>query len=73
MFLSLITKNLNWETLTKNYWLKVTFKSLRGEGLGKKEGGVFLRGGGGETPTHTTNLAITLTVILIYWCQFSCC
>ena len=44
MFLSLITRNLNWEILTENYLLKVTFKSLKGEGrLGKKDGGVFLR------------------------------
>ena len=28
---------------------------------------VFLRGV--DTPMHTMNLAITLTVILIYWCQ----
>ena len=41
MFLSLITKSLNWEILTKNYKLKVTFKSLSGTGLDKKEGRVF--------------------------------
>ena len=44
---------------------------LRG-GLARKRGvflrGVFLRGvgGGGDTPVHTMNLVITLTVILIY-------
>ena len=39
-------------------------------GLDKKEWGVFLKGwrGDGDTPMHTMNLAITLTVILIYWC-----
>ena len=43
------------------------FADLRGEGLGKKEGGdVFKEGLGGDTPIHTMNLAITLTVILIY-------
>ena len=64
MFLALRTKNLNCEILTRDYQLKVTFKSLRG-GLGKKEGGVFLRWVGCDTPMHTMNLAITLTVILI--------
>ena len=62
MFLSLITKNLNWEILPKNYKLKVTFKSLR-------EGGMCVWGGGGrggDTPMRTVNLVITLTVILIY-------
>ena len=40
------------------------FADLRGGGgwLGKKEGG----GEGGDTPMYTANLAITLTVILIY-------
>ena len=38
-----------------------------GGGLGKKEGGVFLRGWGcGGGGMHTINFAITLTVILIY-------
>ena len=39
-----------------------------GGGLGKKEGGVFLRGWGcgGRGGMHTINFAITLTVILIY-------
>ena len=36
-----------------------------GGGLGKKEGGVFLRGWGWGG-MHTINFAITLTVILIY-------
>ena len=41
------------------------FADLRGE-VGKKRE-VFLTGvGGGDTPMHTMNLAITLTVILIY-------
>ena len=45
------------------------FANLRGGGLGKKEEcGVFEGGGEGivDTPMHTINLAITLTVILIY-------
>ena len=56
MFLSLITKNLNWEILTKTYSLKVTFKSLRGGvggGLDKKEEGVVLMGGRGLIPQCT--------------------
>ena len=95
--MSLITKNLNWEILTKNlvtfkrwdgvkdkkFWcassLKIRFiegesrqfADLRVEGLGKK-GGVFEEGGG-DTPMHTMNLAIILTVILIYWCQCPHC
>ena len=41
-----------------------------GEGLLKnRKGVVFLRGGVG-TPMHTMNLAITLIVMLIYWCQW---
>ena len=31
------------------------------------------RGGRGDTPIHTINLAITLTVILLYWCQCPHC
>ena len=40
------------------------FADLSGDGLGKKRG-VFEEGGG-DTPMHTMNLAIILTVILIY-------
>ena len=90
--MSLITKNLNLEILTKNL---VTFKrwdevkdsgshekliyrrelpkkggldSLKGRGGTKKRGGAFEEGGRweGDTPIHTMNLAIVLTMILIY-------
>ena len=40
-----------------------------GDLVKNKKGVVFLRGGFG-TPMHTTNLSITLIVILIYWCQY---
>ena len=94
MFLSLITKNLNLEILTKNL---VTFKrwdevkdsgshekliyrrelpkkggldslQIEGEGGTKKRGGAFEEGGRWEsdTPRHSMNLAIVLTMILIY-------
>ena len=45
------------------------FADLKEGGLGKMEeggvGGIF-EGGRSDTPMHTINLAITLTVILIY-------
>ena len=57
MFLSVLTKNLNWESLTKNlliltllwgftgksdfFWGGVEFSELRGKGAGKKRGGVL--------------------------------
>ena len=70
MFLSVITKNLNWAILTKNLVCK--FKD-GGGGPYKKEGVVFLRGAGlfvvflrVDTLMQTMNLAITLTVVLIY-------
>ena len=46
-----------------------------GETWQKRGWGVFEGGdgGGGDTPMHTMNLAITLTVILIYWCQCPRC
>ena len=46
------------------------FADLRGGGLGKKWS-VFEWGGGTDTPMHTMNLAIFLTVVLIYRCQFT--
>ena len=36
-----------------------------------KKWGVFEWGGGTDTPMHTMNLAIFLTVVLIYRCQFT--
>ena len=39
-----------------------------GGGLVKNRAGVFLRGEV-DTSMHTMKLAVTLTVILIYWCQ----
>ena len=36
-------------------------------GLGKEQWGCFLRGDV-DTSMHTMKLAVTLTVILIYWC-----
>ena len=63
MFFSVITKNINWEILTKNL---VTFKRWDGVkqfGLGqfadlrglseKEEGGVFEGRGNLDTPMHT--------------------
>ena len=45
---------------------------LRGAWQKRVGGGVFQWGGGGvETPMHTVNLAITLTVILMYRCHCS--
>ena len=41
---------------------------MRGGGLVKNRAGVFLRGEV-DTSMHTMKLAVTLTVILIYWCQ----
>ena len=71
MFLSVITKNLNWAILTKN--LVCRFKDGGRGDLTKKEGVVFLRGVGlfvvflrVDTLMQTMNLAITLTVVLIY-------
>ena len=69
MFLSVITKNLNWAILNKN--LVCRFKE--GGGPYKKEGVAFLRGVGlfvvflrVDTLMQTMNLAIILTVVLIY-------
>ena len=57
---------------------------MRGGGAGEKKGGggfwgggvVWEKNGGGwflrgevDTSMHTMKLAVTLTVILIYWCQ----
>ena len=42
------------------------FADLKEGDLGKLEGGGIFEGGGGDTPMYTMNLAITLTVILIY-------
>ena len=39
---------------------------FRRGGLGKKGGRVFEGGWRGDTPIHTMNLAVTLSVILIY-------
>ena len=50
MFCSVITKNLNWEILTKSLgraWTVYIFK----RGFGQKEGGMFLRGV--DIPMHT--------------------
>ena len=43
------------------------FANLKEGGLGKMEGtGGIFEGGRSDTPMHAMNLAITLTVILIY-------
>ena len=64
MFLSVVTKNLNWAISTKSL---VTFKRWDGVKAKKKGEVVFLRVEGEviDTPMHNMHLAITLTVMLI--------
>ena len=51
------------------------FANLRKGALSKKRGSIFEEGVGlgGDTPVNTINLAITLTMTLIYCCQCPRC